>query len=354
MWNVANVGAVAGRLGDVYGVSLGAIGLLTTAMFLTHLVVQLPAGLVADRIGSRTVALFATAVILAGNTLLLLDDAFWLALVARAVVGVGTGAAFVSGLDLVRAGGGGPLAQGLFGGITTAAGGVTLMTLPALETVAGWRAAYWTAAALIAVAAIPILVSGVRGGTGKAHGGLLADTRLVPLAVVHAATFGLNVIAAAWVVTLLEHQGAGASLAGVAGGTILLLGVVSRPLGGPIVARGMHGRVTVGSLVALAFAGAIMAAGISPWLSTAGAVLIGVAAGLPWVGLYHTAQRLRPDGPAAAIAFVNVTASLVIVVGTPLVGVTFDDLPGDGAIGFGALGGLALAALAVWQRARLA
>jgi hypothetical protein len=228
------------------------------------------------------------------------------------------------------------------------------MILPALETVAGWRAAYWTAAGLIAVAAVPILVSGVKGGTGKAHGGLLADTRLVPLAVVHAATFGLNVIAAAWVVTLLERQGASASVAGVAGGTILLLGVVSRPLGGPIVARGLHGRTTAGSLVVLGLAGAIMAAGISPWLSTVGAALIGVAAGLPWVGLYHTAQRLRPDGPAAAIAFVNVTASLVIVVGTPLVGITFDDLPGDGAIGFAALGGLALAALAVWQRARLA
>jgi predicted MFS family arabinose efflux permease len=96
-----------------------------------------------------------------------------------------------------------------------------------------------------------------------------------------------------------------------------------------------------------------MAAGISPWLSAAGAVLIGIAAGLPWVGLHHTAQRLRPDGPAAAIAFVNVTASLAIVVGTQLVGVTFDDLPGDGAIGFAALGGLALAALVVWQRSRL-
>jgi predicted MFS family arabinose efflux permease len=352
LWNVGNVGAVAGRLGDVYGVSLGAVGLLTTTMFLTHLAAQLPAGLAADRIGARTVALFAAAIILGGNILLLVDDAYGLALGGRAVVGIGTGAAFVASLDLVRAGGGGPLAQGLFGGITTAAGGVTLMTLPALETVAGWRAAYWTAAAFIGIAVAPILASRATHAVASARGGLLADAQLVPLAVVHAATFGLNVIAAAWVVTLLQHQGASTSLAGVTGGTVLLFGIVSRPLGGPIVARGLHRTVTSASLVALALAGALMATGISPWLSAIGAMLIGVAAGLPWVGLYHSAQRLRPDGPAAATAFVNATASLAIVVGTPLVGVTFDELPGDGALGFAALGGFALAALVVWQRAR--
>ena len=47
-----------------------------------------------------------------------------------------------------------------------------------------------------------------------------------------------------------------------------------------------------------------------------------------------------------AVGFVNAWASLVIVGGTPLVGLTFS-LPGDGRIGFVALGAVAaLAALA--------
>ena len=41
-WNVTNVGAVADPLSGTYGVSLAAIGLLTTALFVTHLPAQLP------------------------------------------------------------------------------------------------------------------------------------------------------------------------------------------------------------------------------------------------------------------------------------------------------------------------
>ena len=55
---------------------------------------------------------------------------------------------------------------------------------------------------------------------------------------------------------------------------------------------------------------------------------------------------MRPDAPGAAVGFINAMAALVIVAGTPLVGLTFS-LPGDGRIGFVAIGVLAaLAALA--------
>ena len=58
------------------------------------------------------------------------------------------------------------------------------------------------------------------------------------------------------------------------------------------------------------------------------------------------AAAARPDAPGAAVGFINAWASLVIVAGTPLVGLTFS-LPGDGRIGFVAAGVLAgLAALA--------
>ncbi len=42
-WNISNVGAVADPLAEAYGVSLAVIGLLTTALFVTHLAAQLPA-----------------------------------------------------------------------------------------------------------------------------------------------------------------------------------------------------------------------------------------------------------------------------------------------------------------------
>jgi hypothetical protein len=42
-WNLANVGAVAGRTSAAYGVGLAVVGLFTTALVLTHAAMQIPA-----------------------------------------------------------------------------------------------------------------------------------------------------------------------------------------------------------------------------------------------------------------------------------------------------------------------
>jgi predicted MFS family arabinose efflux permease len=74
--------------------------------------------------------------------------------------------------------------------------------------------------------------------------------------------------------------------------------------------------------------------------------VVGLAAGLPFAMAFTGAAKARPDAPGAAVGFINAWASLAIVAGTPLVGLTFS-LPGDGRIGFVVLGVLAaLAALA--------
>lgn len=349
-WNIANTGAVAERLADAYGVSLAVVGLLTTALFLSHLLVQIPAGFVADRIGSKRVALVSVGFILLGNGLLLLTPEIGLALPARLLVGIGSGCGFIAGIDLIRAGGGGPLAQGMFGGITTASAGLALMAVPAIAPAAGWRAPYWLSIAYVGLATVPVLAVRRLPRPGGRRGGLLADGTLIPLGVLHAATFGLNVVAGNWVVTLLERQGLDSRAAGLAGGLILLAGILSRPAGGIVERRGLHRPVTFWSLLVAAGAAALLAAGVPTWAAAVTALLFGLAAGLPWVGLYAAAQRRRPDGPAAAIAFVNVCASAVILAGTPLVGLTFDELPGDGAVGFLAMAGLMLAALLAWRR----
>jgi hypothetical protein len=82
------------------------------------------------------------------------------------------------------------------------------------------------------------------------------------------------------------------------------------------------------------------------WMLVIDAAFIGLAAGVPFAMAFTGAARARPEAPGAAVGFINAWASLVIVVRAPLVGLTFS-LPGDGRIGFIALGVLAaLAALA--------
>ena len=307
---------------------------------------QLPAGIWSDRIGPHRIALLACAAAAVGNGLLLVDDSFPLAIVGRLVVGLGSGAGFVAGIDLVRAGRGGPLGQGLFGGSTMAGGGLALTIVPALTDATSWRAPYITALALALAAAVP--VAAVRGVTrvGRAKRGVLRDARLLPLGVLQAASFGLAIVAGNWVVPLLERDGASSAASGIVGGLVLLAGMVTRPLGGVLAQRAPARRraFLVGSLLAGAAGATLLASGGPLWVAGFGALALGLAAGIPFAVVFDVAQRLRPDAPGAAVALVNGCATLTILVGTPLAGLAFD-LPGDGAAAFGAIAILSLAVL---------
>jgi MFS family permease len=350
-WNVSNVGAVADPLADAYGTSLAVIGLLTTALFLTHLASQLPAGIWSDRFGPHRVAFAACLAAAAGNAVLLVDASIGVATVGRLVVGLGSGAGFVAGLDLVRAGGGGAVLQGFYGGATMAGGGLALLIVPPLTDATSWRAPYTTGLILALVAAI--LVLGVRGlrPVGRTRRGVLGDAALLPLGALQVASFGLAVIAGNWIVPLLERDGAATAVAGALGSFVLLAGIVTRPLGGALANRRPAGRrgLVGGSLVAIAAGAFMLAAGGPLWLSALGSLALGLAAGLPFAVLFEEAQRLRPDAPAAAIALVNGCAVLAIVIGTPLVGLGFD-VPGDGVAGFAAIALLALGGLPFVRR----
>lgn len=163
----------------------------------------------------------------------------------------------------------------------------------------------------MALACAAVLLAAPADARDARHDGLrgsvLRDRRLYPLGALHAASFGLSVIAGNWVVTLLERQGHGHAAAGLAGSLILLAGIVTRPAGG-LLARRAPGRART------------------------------------FVGLTLVAS-------AAGVGVVNGLAVLTIVVGTPLAGLAFE-FPSDGRLAFAGIGALSLAALAALARAR--
>ncbi len=360
-WNIANVGAIAAVLGTSYGVSLASVGLLTTALFATMLLVQIPGGRLIDRVGSRRIGLAALAVVATGNALALATPVLGLGLGARALIGLGTGLGFVAGVDLVRSGGGGPAWQGAYGGATMAGGGLALMTVPQLVGSLGWRAPFWTGLLLAIASMLPLLVmrqapTAVGHGSGRvlSQRGVFSDRRLWPLGAVQAATFGLAVVLGNWVVTLLEREGHGRSIAGIVGGLVLFAGIVTRPAGGLLVLRapGRAWAIVAVSLVVGSAGTLVLAAAPPLWLDAVAALAIGLAAGLPFAPVFDMTLRHRPDTPAAAVGFVNGFAILVIVVGTPLAGLTFG-LAGDGRAAFFVIGLLwAISLLAVRKAAR--
>jgi MFS family permease len=335
-----------------YDVSVATVGLLTTALFVSALASQLPAGRGADRYGSRAVALVAIAAGAAGNGLALVDAGFELAVIGRALVGVGAGAGFVAGLDLVRAVGGTARLQGLYGGATMGGGGLALMVVPGLTDATSWRATYWSGLALALLAAIPTLAASGLPRLGRAGASVLHDRALLPIGVLQAATFGLAVVAGNWAVPLLERQGASSVAAGAAGGLILLVGVVARPAGGVLAGRVGPRRLAALSLLGCSTGALLLAAAGPILLSAAGAFLLGLMAGLPFAVIFAAAQRVRPDAPAAAIGLVNSCAILTVLVGAPLAGLAFED-GGDGRLAFLAISALAAAALLALRSARL-
>ena len=147
----------------------------------------------------------------------------------------------------------------------------------------------------------------------------------------HAASFGLSVVLGNWVATLLQRGGGeSAHVAGLVGGLVLFLGVISRPVGGRLLERP---RAVQASFVVGGFAVGLLAIARPLPLAIVAAAVVGLAAGVPFAASFAGAQRLRPDAPAAAVGAVNLAATIVILVGTPLVGLSFS-LPGDGRIGF--------------------
>ncbi len=330
-WNIADVGAVADELSDAYGIGLAVVGLLTTVLFLAHMLMQLPSGRLSDRFGSGRVCAAGLAVLALCNALSTVAAEPALALATRLAMGAGTALAFIGGSDYVRATGGSPSAQGLYGGVATAGGGAALAVVPLLVDPLGWRAPYASAIVVAALAGLllavgPRVPASHRASGKRAQLGALArDAVLIRLAIVFAASFGLSVVIGNWVVSLLEGEaGLSAQAAGAVGAMTLVLGVVSRPFGGWLLhihPGHVRGGIAVAALVGATGTVALTAG--SPVVALVGACLVGMAAGIPFATAFTGAARLHPEAPATAIGLVNATGALTILVGVPLVGVAF-------------------------------
>ncbi len=347
-YNIANVGPVAGAMAHTYDVGLGTIGFLTTSLFVTHLAMQIPGGRLVDKWGARTLGTCALSVIMLGNLLALSFPSFAAGLIGRLIGGFGTGVGFVAGSDYVRATVGTASAQGLYGGASVGGGGLALAIVPLTAHAFDWRAPFATA--LICACAVFLFLPlaprdrprRARGRSGTASAAdIVRDRRLYPLAAAHTASFGLSIITANWAVSLLQHDSYGRRLAGAIAALTLLGGLVTRPIGGRVLQSRPESaaRLLGVSMIAGAAGTLLFLLDIPLPARIAGAGVLGLAAGIPFAAAFSGAQMIRSDGPAAAIGFVNTCATLVIALGTPLVGFTFA-LPGHGRAGFGAIAAL--------------
>ena len=74
---------------------------LVSSYNITYLLMQIPAGFLLDRFGSKKILIWATLICGAGNILFIVDG-FYLAIVGRLLVGIGSSFAFIGVLKLAR------------------------------------------------------------------------------------------------------------------------------------------------------------------------------------------------------------------------------------------------------------
>ncbi|QNN54565.1 MFS transporter [Nocardioides mesophilus] len=362
-WAMTAAGAGAATIAPAYDAGLVTVGLMTTALAAPYAALQLPAGALVDRIGPRKASVLGLTLVVVVHVLAATVPLTWLALVCRAAAGAGYAVCFVSGAELVRRSGAGASALGIFGGVSLAASGLSVLVIPLAEGMLGWRAAWVTsgAAALVAVtlvALVPVPAMAVRSpgrpdreDRPAATGWILLDGELHRLAAVHAVTLGLGVVLSNWAAVLLVTDwGFSRPAAALAASLVLGLTVLSRPLGGALALRLPHhrGRVSALSLLACALATLALAAPTVPAVAVVAVVTLGVLGGLPFAAVLAAGQARRPDRPAAAVGLLNSQANGLILLGTPLLGAAIEGAWSSPALVLLAV--LWLVPLLVWPR----
>src|SRR5580698_374370 len=153
--NYTNHAPMVSVLRGEFGFDQARAGLLTTAIFLTHGLMMVPGGRLADRFGAGRVIAASLGWVAVANFALALAGAYWQLLFWKAFAGIGTGACFAAGARYIVTrfeGRERHIAQGLFGGSIVLGSGFVLFAVPQLLDAFGWRSAC-LGCALVAAAA---------------------------------------------------------------------------------------------------------------------------------------------------------------------------------------------------------
>ncbi len=308
---------------------LGA-GLLSTALFTSYMAATLLTTGLAERVGPKRMVGAGLAVSAAGTVIFAVAPGYAVALVAKAVQGVGSALAFVAAARYLAGLYGerrNHFALGLYGGGFPLGSALALVAMPPLAaTLGGWRGAFWAEAAFVGAAAL--LWWAAPSVPPVARPGSIRDALRCPncwwTSLQHAAGFGLAIASGTWItVYLVREFGLPLELSGLLGSLLLVLAVLARPLGGFLLAREhMPTRrvMRIGDLAIVAGV-ALLALPDRPLaVALAGAVLVGIGVGLPYSAVFNTAAASLPGAPGAAQGLAAIGGTAGVMIGAPAMG----------------------------------
>lgn len=336
-----------------FDVSAGVLGTFAVVQLLVYAGMQVPVGVLVDRVGPRALVAGGAALMAVGQISLAVAHSFPMAILARVLVGAGDAMTFISVLRLVAAwfpGAQVPILTQLTGLVGQSGQILSVIPLAALMHSAGWTPAFLSAAALSVLALVLTLavvrdspddsVSGerspswaqVRHDLGQAwrHPG----TRL-GLWTHFTTSFSGTVFAMLWGYPfLVAGEGLSRQTAGALFTVMVLSGMAAGPVIGVLVSRHPLRR----SWLVLSIVGAVVTAwtvvlllpGPAPsWLLLLLVLVLSVSGPGSMIGFDFARTFNPPHRFGTATGIVNVGGFFAALVTILLVGVTLD-LVGDG------------------------
>jgi nitrate/nitrite transporter NarK len=353
-----NIPPALTELMGLYGASYTQISMLISALLWTHAAMQIPAGMIADRLGIRRALLLSLTCMGLGNVLpIIAPDLGW-AIGGRMITGLGTGMGFLVNLKMLAlcAPGGRAGAYQAFSGAFFSLGSILAYLLIPLIVRAGWQWVFLSPALLCLP--LLILVPVLRLAPDTAARPSLSVREIVAmrsawiLGTYHALSYGSMLSLGNWVPSLLAEVSGARTATNLAwgGALVMLISGLSRLCGGFVLYRISPLAVVHVSVLVLC----VLFAGLA--LIPASGVVLGLALLAAWFGsinfgaLFHLASRAASAGQLGTLlGFVNFLANLGAVAFTLMFGWSKDAL-GAFAWGFAVLSGLSAVALAAGTR----
>jgi len=350
-----NVSAVAEQFRLLFDLNYAGLGVFLSAPFWAHTLVQIPAGLIVDRLGTlRALVLSCVLCAAACFVPLLAPHSLWLAVVMRLIVGLATGLLFlavVSAVKLLCP----PVymsrAQGLQGAAFSLGTMVPFVLLPWFGGF-GWAAAYALGGLLPVVLLVLLVVTPLaplRQESAAASlslkellavlGRVAHNRRLWYIGCCHGFSFGTITALGNWLTVMLadSSKASGQVVAGSGGGAVaawslatsmvLLAGTFARVAGGELGRTMPKPRLLALLVAGIGLFYLLVALACSSWVSNVW-MLLGFALPLAMCcgGTYATVFTLTIEvagarQTATAIGFMSMLANCVNVALILLMGV---------------------------------
>jgi MFS family permease len=336
----------------LYGVSYARISILLSALLWSQALMQIPAGMMTDRLGVRWALITSFLFMSLGNIVPAFLPNYELAIFGRVITGIGTGLSFASIMKLVAIyapGGKIGTYQAFFAGFFSIGSIISYLFIPCLVD-SGWQWIYIMPGVLSLpfLAMIPALrLRSETPGTFSPlyMGRIISSKEGWILGICHALSFGSMLTIGNWVPSLMAEISKEVMAIGFTwgGALVMLTSGIGRLFGGFLLMRFSPLKIVRGSMAILSTLFLLLFLIHYPLPALSLALLASWFASINFGAVFQLAARLTvADSYATLFGFINFLANIGAIF-TLLFGF-MKDMAGSFTWGFAVLSIIALAA----------